>query len=92
MDQKTTQNVAHLARLNLTQDELATVANKLSLILSHFEKISEVNTEGVEPLVTPTNIEQVFRVDKSEIHLTVEEITKNAPSKQGQLFKVPPVI
>jgi aspartyl-tRNA(Asn)/glutamyl-tRNA(Gln) amidotransferase subunit C len=84
--------IAFLARLKLGDDEKQKIADKLALVLSHFEKISEVDTQGVEPLVTPIEIEQVLRVDQAVMELTPEEILKNAPAKQGNLFKVPPVI
>jgi len=92
LDKKTTQKVAGLARLWLSEEELDKVTEKLTLVLSHFEKISEVSTEGVEPLVTPIDVTQVLRADVVEQNYTPEQILANAPSKQGNLFKVPPVL
>lgn len=92
MSQLDIDKIAFLARLKLGDDEKQKIADKLALVLSHFEKISEVDTQGVEPLVTPIEIEQVLRVDQAVMELTPEEILKNAPAKQGNLFKVPPVI
>lgn len=92
MDQATTRKVAHLAKLALTDEELQKITDKLNLVLSHFEHIAEVNTEGVDPLVTPSDIPQVLRADEVSRELATEQILANAPAKQGNLFKVPPVI
>jgi aspartyl-tRNA(Asn)/glutamyl-tRNA(Gln) amidotransferase subunit C len=92
LETKTTQKVAHLAKLALTDDELARISEKLTLVLRHFEKIGEVDTEGVEPLVTPIDVTQVLRSDVVEQTLAPEDIVSNAPSRQGNLFKVPPIL
>ena len=92
MDTKTTLKVAQLAKLKLGEEELGKITEKLTLVLGHFEKISEVNTEGVEPLVTPIEVTQVLRPDQIEQELTPDQIVANAPARQGNLFKVPPVL
>lgn len=92
MSQLDIDKIAFLARLKLSDDEKQKIADKLVLVLKHFESINEVDTNGVEPLVTPIELEQVLRVDQVIADLTPEEILKNAPAKQGNLFKVPPVI
>jgi len=92
LDTKTTQKVAHLAKLALTDDELNRISEKLTLVLGHFEKIGEVDTKGVEPLITPIDVTQVLRSDVVEQTLTPEDIVSNAPSRQGNLFKVPPIL
>jgi len=92
LDAKTTEKVAQLAKLALNPEELVNVSEKLTLVLSHFEKIAEVNTEGIEPLVTPVFVAQDLRPDTVEQEFSPEEILANAPSRQGNLFKVPPVL
>jgi aspartyl-tRNA(Asn)/glutamyl-tRNA(Gln) amidotransferase subunit C len=92
LDTKAVLKVAQLAKLKLSEDELGKIADKLTLVLSHFEKISELNTEGIEPLVTPIEVTQVLRMDQVEQDLTPEQILANAPARQGNLFKVPPVL
>lgn len=92
MSQLDIDKIAFLARLKLSDEEKQKIADKLALVLGHFEKISEVDTSGVEPLVTPVEIEQVLRLDQAVSELTPDDILKNAPAKQGNLFKVPPVI
>jgi aspartyl-tRNA(Asn)/glutamyl-tRNA(Gln) amidotransferase subunit C len=83
--------VAQLSRLKLTDTELAAIQNQLSAVLENFEQISQVKTDGVRPLVTPTEIAQVLRPDIAEV-FDSEKILANAPEKAGRLFKVPPVV
>lgn len=84
--------VAHLARLSLTPEESASLAKQLSTVLGHFEKVSKVPTDGVEPLVTPTDMDEVWRDDRAQSWESPEVAMANAPSAQGNLFKVPPVV
>lgn len=92
MDSDSIKKTAQLAKLALSDKELAEVTEQLSLILKHFEKISEISTEDIEPLLTPTEIESFWREDVVQQDLTADEVLQNAPSSQGQLFKVPPVV
>lgn len=84
--------VAHLARLSLTPEETKMMATQLSSVLKHFEQVSKVNTDGVEPLLTPTDMEPFWREDKAENWESPEVALKNAPEAVGNLFKVPPVV
>lgn len=83
---------AKLARLSITSDEAKKMASQLTAILGHFEHVSKVGTEGVEPLVTPTDIEAFWREDKMQNWENAEVAMKNAPEAVGNLFKVPPVV
>lgn len=84
--------VANLARLTLTEEEEIRYQKQLSAIFKYFEEIAQINTDGVEPLVTPTEMEQHWREDKVTDPLPVEKALANAPEKSGNLFKVPPVV
>ncbi len=84
--------VALLARLSITNEETKRLATQLSSVLGHFEHVSKVNTEGVEPMVTPTDIEGFWREDKVEGWKSAEAAMANAPEATGNLFKVPPVV
>ena len=84
--------VASLARLKLGSGEEAQYLKNLTAVLEHFEKIADIPTVGVEPLVTPSDIEQNWRVDQAEVSLSVEEALANSPEREGNLFKVPPVV
>lgn len=84
--------MAKLSRLEVSETQGQEYALQLNNIMGFFDKISVLNTNGVEPLVTPTEIENFLREDKVENQFAVEDIVANAPSRQGSLFKVPPVV
>ena len=92
IDKKTIEHIAKLARLHITETEAAEYSNQLEKVLDNFEKIAKIDTGGIEPLVTPTEIEIYWREDESKQEFTAEEMTANAPSRAGNLFKVPPVV
>jgi aspartyl-tRNA(Asn)/glutamyl-tRNA(Gln) amidotransferase subunit C len=86
------QKIANLARLQLTAEETNDFSEQLSKIILHFDEISALNTEGVEPLITPSEIEYTLREDVVKQNFHAEDMVANAPDKQGNLFKVPPVV
>ena len=92
IDQKTLEHIAFLARLYVTDTEAKEFSQQLSTVLGHFEKISTIDTKGIEPLVTPSEIENLWRKDESRKELSAEEIVANSPDKTGNLFTVPPVV
>ncbi len=92
IDPKTIENVAKLARLKLNQNEVLQYTEQLSKALMHFEEMSKINTEGVEPMVTASDIETYLREDNKLNETPTSEIVKNAPDRSGMLFKVPPVV
>lgn len=92
IDQKTIQHIAKLARLEVTPEQAEKYGQQMSQILKHFEQISQVDTKGVEPLITPSEIENFWREDLVVKENTSEEMLANAPARTGNLFKVPPVV
>ena len=92
IDPEAIQNIAKLARLKVTAEEAAELGEQLTKVLAHFQQISQIDTAGVEPLVTPSDIDFYTRPDVAHNPNTTEEILKNAPEKGGNLFKVPPVV
>lgn len=84
--------VAHLARLQIDDAELAKYQQQFKAILEYFEQISKVDTKSVEPMVTPTDIHQHLRPDVAEKWSGAEAALANAPERTGNLFKVPPVV
>ena len=86
------ENVAKLARLSLSDEEKVQFKAQMTSILEYFEELSEVNTEGVAPLVTPTAIINPPREDKSEDWAEADNALSNAPQVKGNLFQVPPVV
>ena len=84
--------VAHLARLQLTDAELATMTRQLSAILDYVDQLKQVNTDGVEPLAHPLPVQNVFRDDEPAPSLPVEAALANAPDRHGDFYGVPAVL
>ena len=92
IDKKTIEHIAKLSRLQISEAEAQEYSLQLSKALEYFEQISKIDTQGVAPLVTPTEIESYLREDVVETNYTAEDMTANAPARAGNLFKVPPVV
>jgi aspartyl-tRNA(Asn)/glutamyl-tRNA(Gln) amidotransferase subunit C len=85
-------HVARLARLALTEEERERFGRQLALILEHAEKVGEVAAEEVPPTSHPVPRSNVYRADRPEPSLTVEEALANAPEVEGKRFKVPRIM
>jgi aspartyl-tRNA(Asn)/glutamyl-tRNA(Gln) amidotransferase subunit C len=84
--------VAHLARLELTEAELATMTRTLSAIVDYVNQLQQVNTAAVEPLAHPLDVQNVFRDDDPVPSLAVDEALANAPDRRGDFYGVPAVL
>ena len=71
--------VAHLARLELTNEELATMTGQLNSIVDYVAQLQKVDTEGVEPMAHALPVHNVFREDEPAPSLPPEEALANAP-------------
>jgi aspartyl-tRNA(Asn)/glutamyl-tRNA(Gln) amidotransferase subunit C len=83
--------VAKLARLELSDVDLALMQQQLSAILDYVTQLNELDTTGVEPLAHPFPIENVFRPDEPVPSLSVDAALQNAPNRVGDYFGVPAV-
>lgn len=84
--------VADLACLKLNPQEAESFQQHFDKVMEYFKNLNEVNTEGVEPMVTPHNQFPDLRGDEVARDLTVDEVLANAPEVKDNLFKVPPVV
>lgn len=84
--------LAHLARLEIKPEEKESIKEDLQKMIAFIEKLNEIDTTGVEPLLFMSDEINVLREDKVEGSVTREEALKNAPMKDEQFFKVPKVI
>jgi len=82
-------HVARLARLRLTDDEVARMASELSTILDHIEKISELELEDVEPTSHVVEVENVLRADEPRESWPRERVLDLAPDAADGGFRVP---
>lgn len=93
IDKKEVKHVAFLSRLELDEKALDIYSKQLGSILSYISKLNEIDTKDVHPTSHPlATLKNVFRKDALKKSLDVEEVLKNAPSKEGDFFKVPQVI
>jgi aspartyl-tRNA(Asn)/glutamyl-tRNA(Gln) amidotransferase subunit C len=84
--------VAHLARLELSEAELATMTRQLSAIVDYVAQLQQVKTEGVEPLAHAVAVQNIFREDEPAPSLPVAEALANAPDRHGDFYSVPAVL
>ena len=84
--------VAHLARINLGEEEIPRITQSISDILVLIDKMQAVNTDHVEPLANPHDATQRLREDVVTATNEREKLLGNAPESQDGLFLVPKVI
>jgi aspartyl-tRNA(Asn)/glutamyl-tRNA(Gln) amidotransferase subunit C len=82
--------VARLARLELTDDEVAKFQEQLSAILEAVSTVSELDLTDVPPTAHPLEIQNAWAEDIPAACLTYDEVFLNAPDREDHLFKVPP--
>ncbi|MCB0650135.1 MAG: Asp-tRNA(Asn)/Glu-tRNA(Gln) amidotransferase subunit GatC [Saprospiraceae bacterium] len=93
IDNKLISKLENLARLELDETERKKIRHDLNEILKMVEKLNDLDTTGVEPLVYVNEAEvNEWREDKIVSTISREEALKNAPDQDGVYFKVPKVI
>ena len=92
----TTDDVRHLAQLSnlqLSDEEITNLQADIANILGYVDKLSELNTDGVEPTYQVTGLENVWRDDEVEIQpVTRENLLDLAPEQAEHSIKVPQVL
>lgn len=86
------EHIAFLARLQLGSEEIDTVTQQLNNILSYMEKLSELDTSGIEPTTHALHLSNAFREDRVLPSLDREDVLALAPVQGGSAFVVPKVI
>jgi aspartyl-tRNA(Asn)/glutamyl-tRNA(Gln) amidotransferase subunit C len=84
--------IAHLARLKFSEEEKIALTTDLERMIEFVEKLKEVDTTGVEPLLHITDAVNVLREDEVKQTISKKEALLNAPVTDGNFFKVPKVI
>lgn len=85
-------HVAHLARLDLAEEVLDTMAKQLDGILAYMETLNRVDTEGIAPTAHAVSLTTPLREDERRPHLERDTALANAPERDGETFLVPRVI
>ena len=86
------ENLANLARLSFSEVEKVAIQSDLQKMIRFVEKLNELDTTGVEPLLHMSNITDHYREDEMRGSISRELGLKNAPETDGTYFKVPQVI
>ena len=82
--------VARLARLELTDAEVAKFQEQLSAILEAVSTVSELDLSDVAPTAHPLDIENAWAEDVPHDCLPLDEVFANAPDRDGDYFRTPP--
>jgi aspartyl-tRNA(Asn)/glutamyl-tRNA(Gln) amidotransferase subunit C len=92
IDLQTIETVAHLARLEVKEADKQGLLDDMNKILDFMDKLNEVDTEGVEPLVYMTEEVNILREDEIKQVISRTEALQNAPEQDGKFFRVAKVI
>jgi aspartyl-tRNA(Asn)/glutamyl-tRNA(Gln) amidotransferase subunit C len=84
--------LASLARLRLTDDEVARMTGELAAMLDYVAALRELDTDGVEPMTHAVPFDCPLRVDEVHASLPVEDALVNAPRREGSFFQVPRIV
>jgi len=85
-------HVAQLARLDIDETAIDTLAEQIGKILEYVDTLNRVNTEGVPPTTHAIMLTNAFREDAEKEHLDREAALANAPEQEDGSFVVPKVI
>lgn len=93
LDPAEVRHIATLARIALTEEELATFGQQLAQILAQFEVLSQLDTSAVTATQTGSeDLGSVWREDTPGPCLTTEDVLSNAPRREGEYFRVKAVL
>ena len=84
--------VAHLARLQLTEEEVRQYQEQLSSVLDYVEQLNELDLEDVPPTAHAVGRRNVFREDEARPSLSLEDVLLNAPQKARDQFLIQAVL
>lgn len=92
IDSKTVKDVAHLARLEFENEAEAKMIQDMNNMIGFVEKLNELDTENIEPLIYMTDETNRLREDEVKEPLSHKEVLRNAPKHDSDYFKVPKVV
>lgn len=92
VDADTVRRIGRLARIRITEDEVAAYEGELNAILGFVEQLDEVDIEGVEPMTSVTPMTLRRRDDAVTDGGYADKIVANAPISEDNFFMVPKVV
>jgi aspartyl-tRNA(Asn)/glutamyl-tRNA(Gln) amidotransferase subunit C len=92
VDKATVAKIAKLARIRIAEEQQDALAGELSNILGWIEQLSELDTEGVEPMTSVVEMRPPRREDKVTDGDCAEAVVRNAPEAAHGFYTVPKVV
>ena len=92
INNKLIQDIAKLSKLKFDDSTTEKMKEDFKKILAFVDKLNEIDTEGVDPLIYLSDEENVLRPDEVSSFTSQEDALKNAPQKDSDYFKVPTVL
>jgi aspartyl-tRNA(Asn)/glutamyl-tRNA(Gln) amidotransferase subunit C len=92
VDKDTVRRVARLARIAVSDDEIAALQADLNGILGFVEQLGAVNVDGVEPMTTVVAMTMKMRDDVVTEGDAADQVVANAPATADHFFRVPKVV
>ena len=92
IDRQEVKHVADLAKLSFDDAALDKITPQLEEIIDLFTDLQKIDTDGVEPMYSPTTEHSVLREDKGVRSGQRDELLANAPETHDGLIKVPAII
>lgn len=85
-------HIAHLSRLEFEGESKQAIKQDMERIVNFMEKLQEVDTENVEPLIFMTKEINHLREDEPKVTVSQEEALRNAPKADSDYFRIPKVL
>jgi aspartyl-tRNA(Asn)/glutamyl-tRNA(Gln) amidotransferase subunit C len=92
IDREMVLNVAKLARLHLSEEEIETFGSQLSAILEHIQILQEADVSGVSPTAHASRLTNITRLDEPQPSYPPEVLLANAPDQEDNCLKVNAVL
>jgi aspartyl-tRNA(Asn)/glutamyl-tRNA(Gln) amidotransferase subunit C len=84
--------IATLARLSISDEEAESLASQLGQVVAYVEQLGEINTDDVEPMAHAIEQVNVLADDEARDSCPRDEMLQNAPSRDDECYRVPPVL
>lgn len=92
IDKETIKHIAYLSRLEVKENEMDAISNKIGDVLKYVDQLQSVNTENIGITYNTINLTNALREDEIKDSLDRESVLQNAPEKEMGCFKVPKVL
>jgi aspartyl-tRNA(Asn)/glutamyl-tRNA(Gln) amidotransferase subunit C len=85
-------HIAHLSKLSFEGPQKEAIRQDLQRMIAFVDKLSELDTTGIEPLIFMSNEVNRLRDDKPEQNVSHQDALRNAPKKDSDYFRIPKVL